>query len=133
MVAARPRQQSYYPANERRARSPGPRISRSPINSGVERDKRGEKLPRSRSNSQGKSKTSCLRSNRVSHLASSCPVYPNYSDTHCKRCNLLHKTSECRQAEAQVHLGELQMDQDVPEVLERDHGEEVEPGQDMFQ
>ena len=29
-----------------------------------------------------------------------------------------------------VYLGELQMDQDVPEVL--DHGEEVEPIQEMY-
>ena len=132
MVAARPRQQSYYPANERRARSPGPRISRSPINNGDKRDKRGENLPRSRSNSQGKSKTGCLRCGRVSHLASFCPVYQEYSDTHCKRCNLLHKTSACRQAEAQVHLGEIQMDLDVPVVLDaRDHVEELEHGQEV--
>ena len=61
VVAARQRQQGYYPANERRPRSPGPRISRSPINNGDKRDKRRDNLPRSRSNSQGKSKTGCLR------------------------------------------------------------------------
>ena len=70
---------------------------------------------------------------RVSHLASSCPVYLEYSDTHCKKCKLLHKNSVCRQAEAQVHLGELQMDQDVPAVIDtRDHVEGVDPGQEVY-
>ena len=38
-----------------------------------------------------------------------------------------------REAEAQVHLGELQMDQDAPAGMDaRDHGEEVETGEEVY-
>ena len=38
-----------------------------------------------------------------------------------------------REAEAQVHLGKLQMDQDAPAGMDaRDHGKEVETGEEVY-
>ena len=90
-------------------------------------------LPRSRSGSRAKGKSGCLRCGRVSHLASSCQIYREFCDTHCKKCNLLHKTAVCRETEAQVHLGELDMEEDVPVRGDvRDKIEEVDLGEEIY-
>ena len=104
-----------------RSRSPGQRFSRSPekkfMRSG--RNENLSTLPRSRSNSRGRSKMTCLRCGSGSHLASACTLYKNYSDTHCKRCNLLHATRECKQNDPRVHAGELVMDEELePEFVD---------------
>ena len=39
----------------------------------------------------------------------------------------------CREAEAQVHLGELELDQDVPVRMDvRNHIEEADPGEELY-
>ena len=74
-----------------------------------------------------------FRCGRVSHVASSCPIYKEFCDTHCRKCNLLHKTAVCRETEAQVHLGELEMEQDVPVRVDvRDQIEEVDLGEELY-
>ena len=46
---------------------------------------------------------------------------------------MLHKTSECRQDEAKVHDGELQLDgQEEPGNLEREQVGEIDFGQETF-
>ena len=84
-------------------------------------------LPRSRSNSRGRSRVACLRCNQFTHLASRCPIYKTYSDTNCRRCNLLHPTKDCKQSESKVHTGELILDEVVePELVEVEQEEVVE-------
>ena len=102
-----------------RNRSPGQRFSRSPERKFMKSGRNENTLPRSRSNSRGRSKMTCLRCGGGSHLASACTIYKNYSDTHCKRCNLLHATRECKQGESRVHAGELVMDEELePEFVD---------------
>ena len=102
-----------------RNRSPGQRFSRSPERKFMKSGRNENILPRSRSNSRGRSKMTCLRCGGGSHLASACTIYKNYSDTHCKRCNLLHATRECKQGESRVHAGELVMDEEIePELVD---------------
>ena len=118
-----------------RARSPRPRLSRTPERNFVKSGRNEKSLPRSRSNSRGRSRIACLRCNG-NHLASSCTIYKTYSDTSCKVCNLLHPTKECKQAESRVHAGELVLDEVIePEFVEgeqelvdvHDEGLEQEP------
>ena len=102
-----------------RSRSPGQSFSRSPEKKFMRSGRNGNNLPRSRSNSRGRSKMTCLRCGSGSHLASACTIYKNYSDTHCKRCNLLHATRECKQNESRVHAGELVLDEELePELVD---------------
>ena len=102
-----------------RNRSPGQRFSRSPERKFMKSGRNENTLPRSRSNSRGRSKMTCLRCGSGSHLASACIIYKSYSDTHCKRCNLLHATRECKQNESRVHAGELVMDEELePEFVD---------------
>ena len=99
-----------------RNRSPRPRVSRTPERKFIKSGRNEKTLPRSRSNSRGRSKLACLRCGG-SHLASACTIYKNYSDTHCKRCNLLHATRECKQGESRVHSGELVVDEEIEQEL----------------
>merc|ERR1711923_487963 len=123
-----------------RNRSPRPRLSRTPERKFVKSGRNEKSLPRSRSNSRGRSRIACLRCNG-NHLASSCTIYKTYSDTSCKLCNLLHSTKECKQAESRVHAGELVLDEVIePEFVEGEqelvegiHDEEPEQDQDFME
>ena len=84
----------------------------------------------------------CLRCGKFSHLASKCPIYTEFCDTNCRRCNLLHRTSEGKQEETRVHTGEVLLERvDEPEILEGEQDGDVdfapeavvEQQQEMFQ
>ena len=62
----------------------------------------------------------------MSHLAASCPIYREFCDTHCKKCNLMHKTAMCRETSAAVHLGEIEMEEEIPVTVDEvDQVEEI--------
>ena len=68
-----------------------------------------------------------MRCNQYTHLASKCPIYKDYCDTNCRRCNLLHPTKDCKQNETRVNTGELVLDEVVePELLEAEQDGDVE-------
>ena len=122
-----------------RNRSPRPRLSRTPERKFVSSGRNEKTLPRSRSNSRGRSRIACLRCGG-NHLASSCTIYKTYSDTSCKICNLLHQTKECKKGESRVHAGELVLDQEIePEFVEGeqelldDHDMEAEQEQEVME
>ena len=109
-----------------RSRSPRPRYGRAPERNYSNKSREEKALPRSRSNSRGRSRIACLRCNG-SHLASKCPIYRTYSDTSCRLCNLLHPTKDCKQSESKVHTGEVIIDEVVdPELVEGEQEELVE-------
>ena len=121
-----------------RNRSPRPRLSRTPERKFVSSGRNEKTLPRSRSNSRGRSRIACLRCGG-NHLASSCTIYKSYSDTSCKICNLLHQTKECKQGESRVHAGELVLDEEEPEFVEGEqelmdvHDMEAEQEQEVME
>ena len=109
--AARARQQSFRASNQRRPRSP---YSRSPTKHNEKGNMKFTNLPRSRSNSLERRKSSCLRCGRMSHLAASCPIYTQFCDTFCRKCNLLHRTAVCRESSTTVHLGQIDLEEPPP-------------------
>ena len=123
-----------------RSRSPKPRFGRTPERNYVKSSRNEKSLPRSRSNSRGRSRIACLRCNG-SHLASSCQIYRSYSDTSCRICNLLHPTKDCKQSESKVNAGEVIIDEMIePELVEGEqelmegiHDEEPEQEQDFME
>ena len=84
----------------------------------------------------------CLRCNQFTHLASKCPIYKDFCDTNCRRCNLLHPTRDCKQNETRVHTGKVLLNEvDEPALLEGEQDGDVEfvpeaaveQDQEMFQ
>ena len=79
-----------------------------------------------------------MRCNQFTHLASKCPIYKDFCDTNCRRCNLLHPTKDCKQNETRVHTGEVLLDEVLLEAEQDGDGEfvpeaVVEQDQEMFQ
>ena len=113
-TAARAGQQSFRSTNDRRTRSPYSRLSRSPIKQNEKGNNKFSNLPRSRSNSEDRRKSSCLRCGKLSHLAASCPVYTEFCETFCRKCNLLHGTAVCKETSTAVHLGQIELEEQLP-------------------
>ena len=135
-------QRKYGPPKDDRSRSPNPQPSRVPERYNYSKGRQDKILPRSRSNSKGRSRVACLGCNQFTHLASKCPIYKGYCDTNSRRCNLLHPTKDCKQTESKVHTGEPILDEVVePELLEVEQEDVVEfvpdagmeQDQEMFQ
>ena len=51
---------------------------------------------------------------KMSHLAASRPVYTEFCDTFCRKCNLLHRSAVCKESSTAVHLGQIELEEQLP-------------------